>query len=189
MPMFDLRSRCSRYFTFGDLIECGETWSTFDRNGAPISNVPARAETFDGVASLAQKILDPLHEEFGPVLLTYGFAGPLLTKHIKGRISPPHDQHAGSELDSRGQLISVRRGQSCDLRVPDKSAFEIARWIRESLPFDRLYLYGAKNALHVSYGPERAGKVYAMVNAEKRRIPRDVTRSDWEAIARMLGDE
>lgn len=186
MSTFDLHSRCSRYFTFADLIECGETWSAQDRDGTPISNFPTRAETVDGVVSLAQKILDRLHEEFGQVALTYGFAGPTLTKHIKAKISPPHDQHAGSEVDTRGKLICERRGQSCDLRVPGKSSFEVARWIRDHLPFDRLYLYAATSALHVSYGPEQAGKVYAMVGTERGRIPRDVTRRTWDEIAQIL---
>lgn len=68
----------------------------------------------------------------------------------------------------------------------DVNAIEVGRWIRDNLPFDRLYLYGVTNALHVSHGPEQSGRVYAMLPVAGRRIPRDVTRATWEDIARML---
>ena len=180
--MFDLRAQCSRYFRYADLIECGETWRTLHDRGAPVANLPARDETFEGIAGLAAEILDPLLDRFGPLELTYGFAGPALTRHVRGRISPPHDQHAGSETTSRGALVCARRGQSCDLRVASIGAFEVAGWIRANLPFDRMYLYGDARPLHVSYGPERAGKVYAMVRATRGVVPRDVTAVGWDTI-------
>ena len=151
-----------------------------------IGNLPGRAETFVGIAELATNILDPLREEFGQVILTYGFAGPSLTRSIKRKISPPHDQHAGSEVNLRGALICGRQGQACDLHVPGRSSLEVSQWIRGHLPFDRLYLYGARNAVHVSHGPEQAGKVYAMLPAKKGRMPRDVTNRAPDEIARLV---
>lgn len=183
----DLRARCSRYFTFADLIECGETWRARREAGEPIANVPLRDDTFEGIASLAREILDPLQERFGVVTLTYAFAGPSLTRCIPGRIAPALDQHAGSELNVRGRIVCARRGQSCDLRVPGLGAFEVGQWIREHLEFDRMYIYGAANALHVSCGPAPSGSVYALVPRGERRVPREVTRRGWDEIAELLG--
>jgi hypothetical protein len=182
MPVFDLRAQCSRYFRYADLIECGETWRLHHDRGNPVANLPTRDETFTGIALLAGEILDPLHDRFGPLELTYGFAGPSLTKHIHGRISPPHDQHAGSEMTSRGALVCKRQGQSCDLRVASVDMLEVASWVRANLAFDRMYLYGDGRPLHVSYGPERAGKVYAMVKGTRGVVPHDVTAVGWDAI-------
>ncbi len=135
---------------------------------------------------LAQKVLDPLHEEFGQVVLTYGFAGPTLTKRIEGNISPPHDQHAGSELNARGGLICKRLGQSCDLRVLEVNSFTVARWVAERLPFDRMYLYGPGRPLHVSHGPEGARKIYAMMRTETGKVPRDVTKAAWRQVVELF---
>ena len=186
MSTFDLRACCSRYFTFADLIECGETWNSYARAGTSIANLPVQGDTLDGIASLAREILDPLHEEFGSVALTYGFAGPALTRHIKGKISPPHDQHAGSELNPRGSLICARHGQACDIHVPGVNSLAVARWVQERLPFDRMYLYGHGRPLHVSYGPEGARKVYAMLPHERGRVPRDVSRRGWAEIGALF---
>lgn len=184
--MFDLRTQCSRYFRYADLIECGETWRALHDRGARVANLPARDETLAGIALLAKEILDPLHDRFGPLELTYGFAGPSLTRHIHGRISPPHDQHAGSEVTPRGALVCARRGQSCDLRVASAGALEVADWIRANLAFDRMYLYGDDRPLHVSYGPETAGKVYAMVKGMRAVVPRDVTGRERDAIRALF---
>lgn len=151
-----------------------------------MTNLPAREETWEGLAALAGELLDPLHERFGAVTLTYGFASPALVRLVPSRISPPLDQHAGAERNARGALICARGGQSCDLRVPGESALDVARWIQEKLPFDRLYLYGADRPLHVSYGPTPARYVCAMVATPRGRIPRDVTRRSWEEIAALL---
>ncbi len=182
----DPRDLCSRCFRYSDLIECGDTWTRHVQQGTPLGNLPACHETYDAIAQLAQLILDPLQEHLGPVALTYGFAGPSLTRRITGRIAPDLDQHAGSEVNARGRLICSRRGQSCDLRVVDRTSLEVARYIRDALPFDRMYLYGYDRPLHVSYGPEPARKVYAMVPRGRGRVPRDVTTLGWEAITALF---
>lgn len=56
-------------------------------------------------------------DHFSALELTYGFASPALTRHIRGRIAPNLDQHAGSELGRTGRLVCPRRGQACDLQV------------------------------------------------------------------------
>lgn len=189
MARDDLRERCARYFTWRDLIECGETWHRLNHSATPVANVPQRDETWAGLEALAREVLDPLHERFGAVELTYGFAGPSLTKHIARGIAPTLDQHAGAELTATGRRVCARSGQSCDLRVPGVGAVELARWIHENLPYDRVYLYGPSRSVHVSHGPERTRAVYAMVPGARRVVPRAVRDGDWGDLARWLGPE
>lgn len=181
-----LRAQCARYFSFADLIECGDTWKRLAQQGATVPDLPSRDETWEGLAALARALLDPLHARFGRVELTYGFAGPALTRHIRGRICPPLDQHAGSELDARGRRVCARGGQACDLRVPGVDALTVARWVRENLPFDRMYLYGLDRPLHLSHAPEPVGKVFAMRPGSRGLVPCDVTRRAWDEVAARL---
>lgn len=146
-------------------------------------DLPALDATWEGIARLAEAVLDPLHERFGRVEITYGFAGPSLTRHIRSSIAPALDQHAGSELSPRGVVLCKRGGQACDLRVPGVSAFEVARWLRGNLPFDRMYLYGEGRALHVSFGPTKGGLTYAMVRGARRVVPRALRDDgDWGGL-------
>ncbi len=168
------------------MIECGETWETRREAGKIVANLPVRDETFEGIANLARQILDPLHEEFGRVTLTYAFAGPSLTKLIPGRIAPALDQHAGSEINVDGRIVCARRGQSCDLVVPGVGAFDLGEWICEHLEFDRMYVYGSTKSLHVSWSPVPSGSVYALVRRGDRPVPREVTRLGWDHIGELL---
>ena len=186
--VIDLRARCARYFTYADLIECGDTWQRLRREGNGVPNAPLRDESYEGIAALAATLLDPLVDHFGSVEITYGFAGPALTRHIARSIAPPLDQHAGSELNARGSLVCARRGQSCDLRVPGVDALTVAAWVRARLPFDRVYLYGLDRPLHVSHAPEPVGKVFAMCPGARGAVPRDMTRRGADEIAAMFAD-
>lgn len=186
MARDDLRERCARYFTWRDLIECGETWHRLQGGATPVDNVPRRDETWAGLEALARDVLDPLREHFGAVELSYGFAGPSLTKHIARGIAPALDQHAGAEETASGRRVCARGGQSCDLRVPGVSAVELGRWIHASLPFDRLYLYGPSRSVHVSHGPEHSRAVYAMVSGARRVVPRAVRDDDWGALSQWF---
>lgn len=149
-------------------------------------NVPLREETFEAIAALARAILDPIRDRYGAVEITYGFAGPPLTRHVPGRISPPHDQHAGHELDARARPVCARGGQACDLRVPGVDSLEVAGWVRASLPFDRMYLYAPDRALHVSHAAAPAGAVFAMRAGGRGTVPCNVTRKGWDEVAALL---
>lgn len=177
-----VQTPCSRYFSFADLIECGETWHDFQRRGGEMDNFPKEVASWDAIAALAATILDRVYEHFGAIDITYGFAGPELTRQIHGRISPFLDQHAGMELNRSGTQICRRGGQSCDFNVPNVDSFHVARWIHQSLSFDRMYLYGASRSIHISYGPERTGKVYAMVRRSNRVVPSQVLPHTWAAL-------
>lgn len=54
---------------------------------------------------------------------------------------------------------------------------EVARWIMENLPFDRLYFYGSGRPIHVSYAELHQGLAYEMREAPNgRRTPSPMTR-------------
>jgi len=108
--------------------------------------------------------------------LTYGFAGPELLKAVKLRaqkgawlpnISPIGDQHAGHERNQRGNRICKRDGIAVDLRVPGHSSEDVANWVIETLPFDRIYLYGGDKPFHLSWSPEPIGQVIRMKLTER----------------------
>ncbi len=169
----DLDAPCSRHVRWRQLVACGETWHRLDQAGSPCANLPLQPETWEGLRQLACQILDPVVDRFGPIELTYGFAGPELVRHIRSRIAPALDQHAGWERNRRGEFVCSRLGQACDLRVPGVPSDDVARWVMQALPFDRLYFYGAERPIHVSWAPERTGEAWEMVpRTGGARVPR-----------------
>lgn len=153
----NLNEKCGRHLTFRDLIQCGETQAK-----TSIPNIPEHPETYNALARLAALVLDPLIAYFGPIALTYGFCSRELAKHIPGRIAPELDQHAGHELNTRGKPICKRLGAAADFIILDESMLEVAQWIVNNTPFDRLYFYGNARPLHVSYGSEGKREVVLM---------------------------
>lgn len=168
----DLQEPCGNNFIYRDLIECGETWQ---RTGIP--NIPKQAESYNALHALVTNVLDPIIDYFGMIKLTYGFAGIPLTKEIPGRIAPHLDQHAAHELNRIGKPVCDRQGAAVDFLVEDEDMLEVAKWITETIPFDRLYIYGPDRPLHVSYGPEMQRQVTIMTTAGStgRRIPRTIS--------------
>lgn len=161
----DLDSLCGEYHTFRDFIECGETQA---KTGLP--NLPKQAETYNALADLAQHVIDPVMDYFGGIALTYGFCSPELAKHIPGRVDPKRDQHASFERNTRGNLICERKGAACDFIVPDENMLEVAQWIVQNTPFDRLYFYGNDKPLHVSYGEEHSRVIVLMLPGKSERL-------------------
>lgn len=142
----DLDTPCGRYFTYRQLIECGETQV---RTGNP--NLPKEPGSYTALYELATKILDPLIDYYGMIKLTYGFCSPELNRHIKGRIAPKLDQHAAHELNRVGKPVCPRLGAAVDFIVEDEDMKEVAYWIMANLTFDRLYFYGPDRPIHISY--------------------------------------
>ena len=166
----DLDAPCGRFLTFRQLIECGETQS---RTGLP--NLPRRMDSFDALQDLAEQVLDPVIDWFGMIRLTYGFCSPELAREITGRIDPRLDQHAAHEHNRLGKPICSRQGAAVDFLVEDEDMAEVARWLAQNTPFDRLYFYGANQPIHVSFGPEHSRQVVRMVpTANGRLVPRVV---------------
>lgn len=169
----DLQELASKNFSFADLCQCSETW----RN-SQVENVPRELETYRAISDLCQQILEPVLTEFGEIELTYGFAGEALTRKIRRRIAPRLDQHAGYERRPSGELVCPRLGQAVDFRVPGVASMDVARFIVERLPFDRLYIYDPDRPLHVSVGPQRAGAIFEMRKSGARLIPRALKPRD-----------
>lgn len=147
----DIDAMCGAHFTYRDFLECGDTQAKVN-----LSNTPQSPESFNALYQLATELLDPLIDYYGPIKLTYGFCSPALSKLISGRIEPKLDQHSSCELNKNGKLICERRGAACDFIVEDEDMKEVADWIIDNLPFDRLYYYGEDRPIHLSYGPQQS---------------------------------
>jgi DNA phosphorothioation-associated putative methyltransferase len=166
-----LDERCGRYFTYRQLIECGETQAA---TGLP--NLPRNAESFTALFDLAVNVLDPLIDYFGGIELTYGFCSQELAKKILRRIAPELDQHAAHENKRNGNPVCARLGAAVDFLVRDENMREVAQWIIANLPFDRLYFYGEHRPLHLSYGPQNSREAVEMFSLPSgRRMPRPFT--------------
>lgn len=169
VPILD--APCGRYFKYRDLIECGETQA---RTG--LANLPKEPDSYTALLELATNVLDPVIEYFGMVRLTYGFCSPGLAKHIKGRIAPKLDQHAAHELNRVGKPVCDRQGAAVDFLVEDEDILEVAKWIADNVPFDRMYLYGPDRPIHISYGPEQVRQVTLMlpISRPDTRMPKTI---------------
>jgi DNA phosphorothioation-associated putative methyltransferase len=176
-----LDERCGRHFSFRSFVECGETWKAL---GPP--NVPRTADTFNALSDLALFVLDPVIEYFGMVKLTYGFCSPALAKNIRGRIAPDLDQHAGHEFKKNGRHVCSRLGAACDFLVEDEDMREVAHWVAENTPFDRLYFYGRDRPIHVSYGPQHSREFVEMITSDGGRLVPRVLR-DVRCFGRQVG--
>lgn len=174
---------CSRHFTYSMLFHCCETWLKLG-----IPNEPLQAASWQAYQDLSIKVLDPLVEHFGMPIITYGFSGYELTKTIKKKskpnISPALDQHSACELNAKGNLICPRRGAAVDLFYPSLSSFEVAIWLANNTPFDRLYIYGDDRPLHVSYGPEPSRKIVLLETKNYRQIPRAISLEKFTGMSR-----
>lgn len=165
----DLDQACGQHFTFRSFVACGETQARLG-----LANIPLRAETYNALHSLATKVLDPIIEYFGAIKLTFGFASPELSSHIKVRIAPRLDQHAACEHSRRGDVpICSRGGAACDFLVEDEHMRDVADWVIENVPFDRLYYYGPDRPLHVSWSMAPSREAFEMrTSARGHLMPR-----------------
>lgn len=165
---------CSRYYRFSDLFHCGETWHKTKCN-----NLPMQTQSWEAYKKLAQEILDPITNHFGPVQLTFGFCGQQLRSFIRKnaspRIAPTLDQHAAYELNTKGKPICPRLGAAIDLLVNNTSSQAVAIWAASYLPFDRLYYYGDDKPIHISIGPENSSQIFWLNTINNRRIPKKLT--------------
>ena len=178
----DLGDSCGENYSFRDLIECGET-----QKSSGIANPPKQPDSYSALTELAESILDPIIEYYGPIELTFGFCSPELAKLIPGRIAPKLDQHAAHELNSKGKIICPRLGAALDFIVEDEDMLEVAKWIEENLNFDRMYFYGNKLPIHISNGPEMLKQVTLMLPDKKgkRLVPKTLKKGDLIEIASL----
>jgi len=167
---------CSKHFKYSDFTQCGTTQAkTLAENSAK------DPRTLEAIKELANLILEPITVNFGQINLTYGLCtNDLLLqikKHPSPGIAPQLDQHAGYEVNSRGNRICKRDGIACDFFVSGVDSLSVAKWIVVNLPFDRLYFYGKDRPLHISIAP---GNKYAITLLEQspseRRIPKNIKK-------------
>ena len=178
-----LNDACSDYFTFEMLFHCSDTWL---RVQCP--NLPLQVESWQAYRELAIEILDPVVRQYGQPRLTYGFCGTelrraILTNQSPG-IAPGLDQHAACELNQRGKLVCPRQGAAVDLIYPGKNSYQVALWLAQHTPFDRLYLYGPDRPLHISYGSEQKRALVELTTPHKRRIPKRLTLTQLKGMCR-----
>jgi DNA phosphorothioation-associated putative methyltransferase len=164
----NIDDQCGRHLTYRAFIECGETQSRLS-----ITNLPTNADTYNALFDLATNIIDPIVDYFGGIRLTYGLCTLELGRKVTARVAHDLDQHAACEKKRNGRYICERLGASCDFIVEDENMLEVAQWVAEELPFDRLYFYGESKPLHVSFGPENSRTLVQMVeNSAGVRMPR-----------------
>ncbi len=165
----NLDELCGAYLTYRQLIECGETQQI-----TGISNRPIQPDSYNALYDLAINVLDPVIDYFGMIRLTYGFCSHELGKHIKKRVAPKLDQHAAHEVNSKKNYICSRFGAAVDFIVDDEDMREVANWIAENTPFDRLYFYGEHRPIHVSFGAEQKGQYFdLMITGTGRLAPKN----------------
>ncbi|MDE1968553.1 MAG: hypothetical protein KGI92_06570 [Alphaproteobacteria bacterium] len=167
--------RCGQHFRYRDLIEVGNTWERHR-----VDNRPRERATYDAMAALCAKVLDPVRAKFGDPQLTYAFASPALDKLVHQRPSPnttrSRDQHAGCELNSKGKPYCSRLGLGVDFRCPGIGSVAVARWVIENTEFDRLYFYDDSRPFHVSVGPDNKRQATLMTKLPSGRLmPRRIS--------------
>lgn len=60
---------------------------------------------------------------------------------------------------------------------------EVAQWLVQNTPFDRLYFYGNDKPLHVSYGEEHSRAIVLMLPGKSGRlVPKVVTAERFAAM-------
>ncbi|MEI7682206.1 MAG: DNA phosphorothioation-associated putative methyltransferase [Betaproteobacteria bacterium] len=155
----DLEEFCGAHLTYRHLVECGETQAK-----TQLPNLPKEPDSYTALFELTRNVLDPVIEYFGMVKLSYGFCSPDLARKIAAGIAPKLDQHACCEKDRRGRSICPRSGAAVDFLVQDENMGDVAKWVINHLPFDRLYYYGHARPIHVSFGPDSSKAVFTIVN-------------------------
>lgn len=142
-----------------------------------IDNTP-NEQSIRAINDLCSNVLLPIENKFGETFITYGFTSQKLLKQIKklnpSHIAPNLDQHASYEVNARSKVVCGRGGAACDIFVAgfENNMYEIAIWVADNLPFDRMYLYGEKRPIHISYGPDNSRFIQSMITKNNgRRFP------------------
>lgn len=145
----DFDEKLSPHFTVGEMLRSG----TAIRLG--IKNVPeehpeeglTNEEVVENLRQLAVKVLEPLRQRVGRVIVTSGYRCRVLNRAVGGVATSQH-----------------LCGQAADIHVTDNEMCrKYARIIRQLTPFDQLILEPAgspqKRWIHVSYRPKGRGSV------------------------------
>jgi len=121
----------SRNFTLYEICKS----QVAERRG--IRNDPTADDIYN-LKALAENILQPIRNKYGPFVVSSGFRCPELSIAI------------GSSKDSQHC-----KGQAADFEVTGVDNHDLALWIKEYLPFDQLilecYTGGNSGWVHCSY--------------------------------------
>jgi len=105
----------------------------------------ADADSIFHLRNLCEHVLQPVRNNFGPVVVNSGFRSKALTDVIGG--------------SSRSQHC---RGLAADIECPALSNYELASWIEENCDFDQLILEGYTS------GSPRSGWVHVSFAGKNR---------------------
>lgn len=157
----DYDEKLSPHFTVGEMLRSG----TAIRLG--IKNVPeehpedglTNEEVVENLRLLAVKVLEPLRQRVGRVIVTSGYRCRVLNRAVGGVATSQH-----------------LCGQAADIHVTaNEMCRKYARIIRQLTPFDQHILEPAgslqKRWIHVSYRPKGRGSVGVSDPKTKRMLP------------------
>jgi zinc D-Ala-D-Ala carboxypeptidase len=138
----------SPHFTLEEMIKS----QAGDRAG--IDNMPPAA-CREALRALCTRILEPIRERFGVVIVNSGYRSPELNLKVGGTASSQHCL-----------------GEAADIEIPGMANADLARWIEKNLEYDQLILECYKPGVpssgwvHVSYKahkPNRSQELTATV--------------------------
>jgi len=109
--------RVAPNFTLPELLKS----STADRMG--LDNTPATDQILVNLTNVANHILQPVREKFGPVRVNSGYRGPALNTAVGGSKTSQHCH-----------------GEAADFECSRVGNDELAEWVRDNLEFDQLIL-------------------------------------------------
>lgn len=136
----------SKHFALSEMIDS----ATAKQNG--LVNMPP-PEVEDFASEFCERILEPIRDRFGPVVITSGYRSPELNALVGGAASSDH------------QWTNERI--AADFQTPQAKLDEVFDWIRleSGLPFDQVIReHGSGrggDCIHISYRlvPRRAAMI------------------------------
>lgn len=147
--------------TSADLYQQLINWHKI-KHTSECENIPS-ALSAQYLNQLATVVLLPISKQFSKLTITYGFTSPELSRYIQryspSGTAPNLDQHACVEVNTKDKLICDRNGAACDFLVKgyENRMHEVAQYICQHLPFDKLYFYGRNRPIHISVSNEPLG--------------------------------
>ena len=105
-----------------------------------IDNNPSDEGHLANLKQLAEKVLQPIRDHFGPTTINSGYRSPVLNEAVRGSRTSQHCH-----------------GQAADVEVRGVANYDLAKWIEDNLDYDQLilefYTPGIPDSgwVHVSY--------------------------------------
>ena len=109
--------KLAKNFTLNELLKS----ATADRMG--IENWPKSETVLVNLTNVANHILQPVRDQFGPVRVNSGYRGPALNEAVGGSSKSQHC-----------------KGEAVDIECPGHSNYAVAKFIEDNLNYDQLIL-------------------------------------------------